>query len=249
MARLPKAHKGDDVGSALNSQRTGSREKLLETAIEVFANIGYNAAGARQLTDTAGTNLGAINYHFGSKEGLYCAALDHIASKVLKIMEPTNNRLANSVSDEDSADKLLNLALSFMEDWVDIVLGIKLVGWRSSYSLLFARCEFEQPTQTATLFNELMEKLCYRFIPLIARIQKLPPDDAEVRMLVSTLLAQPVILRPRADGCSIGLVREKVDQRFRDAVQSRIRANTAAILKAGIHHQLAVVLPRVDGHP
>jgi hypothetical protein len=26
-------------------------------------------------------------------------------------------------------------------------------------------------------------------------------------------------------------------------VQSRVRANTAAILKAGIHHQLAVVLP------
>lgn len=44
---------------------------LLEAARELFASRGYDGASIRAITDRASANLGAVNYHFGSKEALY----------------------------------------------------------------------------------------------------------------------------------------------------------------------------------
>lgn len=50
-------------------QRT--RSLILKTAAEIFANEGFRGTTVRDIVDQAGVNLAAINYHFGSKEGLY----------------------------------------------------------------------------------------------------------------------------------------------------------------------------------
>jgi TetR/AcrR family transcriptional regulator, regulator of cefoperazone and chloramphenicol sensitivity len=52
-----------------------TRQQLLETAAEVFADVGYRAATVRQICERAGTNIAAVNYHFGDKEQLYQAVL------------------------------------------------------------------------------------------------------------------------------------------------------------------------------
>jgi AcrR family transcriptional regulator len=44
---------------------------LLEAARDLFASRGYDGASIRAITDRAGTNLGAVTYHFGTKEALY----------------------------------------------------------------------------------------------------------------------------------------------------------------------------------
>jgi AcrR family transcriptional regulator len=48
---------------------------LIEAARRIFADKGYEAASVRQITAAAAANLGAITYHFGSKQGLYDAVL------------------------------------------------------------------------------------------------------------------------------------------------------------------------------
>jgi len=47
-----------------------TRRRILETAIEVFAREGYEGTSTRELAAAAGVNLPAIQYYFGSKEGL-----------------------------------------------------------------------------------------------------------------------------------------------------------------------------------
>lgn len=49
----------------------GTRERLLDAAERLFAERGLAGTSVRQITDAAKANLAAINYHFGSKEGLY----------------------------------------------------------------------------------------------------------------------------------------------------------------------------------
>jgi AcrR family transcriptional regulator len=46
-------------------------DRLLNTAERLFAERGYEASGVRALAAEAGVNLGAVTYHFGSKEKLY----------------------------------------------------------------------------------------------------------------------------------------------------------------------------------
>ena len=53
----------------------GTRAKLLEAAGEEFAAKGYEAASIRKICDRVGANSAAVNYHFGSKEQLYVAAV------------------------------------------------------------------------------------------------------------------------------------------------------------------------------
>lgn len=50
---------------------TGStKERILSAAETLFAQRGFDGASLRQLTSSAGVNLAAVNYHFGSKEKL-----------------------------------------------------------------------------------------------------------------------------------------------------------------------------------
>ncbi|MDD2764497.1 MAG: TetR family transcriptional regulator [Opitutaceae bacterium] len=54
---------------AIESEAT--REKVLKAAERLFSKNGFSGASLRQITEEAGANLAAVNYHFGSKEDLY----------------------------------------------------------------------------------------------------------------------------------------------------------------------------------
>ncbi len=62
-------------GTADNEMRPGqeTRERILDAAETAFMQHGFDGASMRTITATAGVNLAAANYHFGSKEGLLCA--------------------------------------------------------------------------------------------------------------------------------------------------------------------------------
>lgn len=53
----------------------GTKEKLLDAAEALFAEHGVHRASLRAITQKAGANLAAVNYHFGSKEELLRAVL------------------------------------------------------------------------------------------------------------------------------------------------------------------------------
>src|SRR5207244_8220484 len=52
-----------------------TREKIIKAASRAFARNGYEGASIRAIVAEADVNQAAINYHFGSKEGLYRAVL------------------------------------------------------------------------------------------------------------------------------------------------------------------------------
>ncbi|MBQ0937319.1 CerR family C-terminal domain-containing protein [Ideonella paludis] len=51
-----------------------TRERLLLTALRLFAQRGFSATSTREIAQAAGANVAAIAYHFGDKAGLYRAA-------------------------------------------------------------------------------------------------------------------------------------------------------------------------------
>ena len=59
----------DTIHSA--GPRTDTSAALLDAARELFAERGFDGASVRAITERAGVNLGAVTYHFGSKEALY----------------------------------------------------------------------------------------------------------------------------------------------------------------------------------
>lgn len=56
------------------------RERLVEAGRELFAQAGFDGASVRDITAMAHANLGAITYHFGSKEALYHTVIERFAT-------------------------------------------------------------------------------------------------------------------------------------------------------------------------
>lgn len=54
-----------------------TKARLIKAAGEVFAEHGFRSATVREICRRADTHLGAMNYHFRDKEGLYAAVIEH----------------------------------------------------------------------------------------------------------------------------------------------------------------------------
>ncbi len=65
----------------------GSKERILDVAVKLFASQGYAGTGLRELSAGAQVNLAMINYFFGSKKGLLREILDVFFAEYLLIAE------------------------------------------------------------------------------------------------------------------------------------------------------------------
>jgi AcrR family transcriptional regulator len=68
-----------------------TREKIIKAASRAFALGGYEGASIRAIVAEADVNQAAINYHFGSKEGLYRAVLQAAVRALMTDGEATEN--------------------------------------------------------------------------------------------------------------------------------------------------------------
>ncbi len=100
---------GGAEGRGGRSQAT--RERILDAAERLFAEHGFAGTSHRQITAEAGVNLAAVNYHFGSKEELFLAA-------VLRRLEPVNRRRLEMLEEAEARSdppRLEELAQAFVE--------------------------------------------------------------------------------------------------------------------------------------
>jgi AcrR family transcriptional regulator len=61
----------------------GPKLKLIEAAEKLFAENGFDVVSVRDITQAAGSNVAAVNYHFGSRDGL-------VAVVMTRYMTPVN---------------------------------------------------------------------------------------------------------------------------------------------------------------
>jgi AcrR family transcriptional regulator len=59
-----------------------TRDRILDAALSIFAQHGFDGTTTRDIAARAGTNLGLLQYYFGGKEKLWRAAVDQVFAEL-----------------------------------------------------------------------------------------------------------------------------------------------------------------------
>lgn len=64
-----------------------SRQRIIDTALTLFATLGFEKASTRRIAKEANVNISAIAYYFGDKAGLYRTVFTEAMSKPVDDIE------------------------------------------------------------------------------------------------------------------------------------------------------------------
>ncbi len=104
-----------------NTREDGAETKarLIQCAGRLIADQGYDRTTSKDICRLAGVNMAAVNYHFGSREGLYQAVLDEVYHYVLSPVE-IETIYHMDIGPREKLMKLLDLYVKealFSESW------------------------------------------------------------------------------------------------------------------------------------
>ncbi len=87
-----------------------TRERVIEAALQAFAERGFDGATTREIAARAGINQGLIGYHFASKEDLWKAAVE----RIFGLLRGSFAQRLEALADVDAGTRLAALVRHFV---------------------------------------------------------------------------------------------------------------------------------------
>ena len=97
----PQASRPRQAGDSPKSLRT--RARILDTALKLFAEIGYHPASNAVIAEASGLTRGAMLYHFATREALLDSVIPHIQAARAQLFEAAANEMPAGADRTDHA--------------------------------------------------------------------------------------------------------------------------------------------------
>jgi AcrR family transcriptional regulator len=94
-----------ETGKALETS-----QRILDAAELLFVEHGFAGTSMRQITSAAGVNIAAVNYYFGSKDGLFQAVFERRAEPFAQLSTRKIDELTAAKNDYSA----IEVAQAFM---------------------------------------------------------------------------------------------------------------------------------------
>jgi len=150
-----------------------TKERILDAAEQLFSDQGFSATSVRAITQKAEVNLAALNYHFGSKEGL----IEAVFSRRIGPLNETRLQLLQELDPAVSEDS------PTLEQVLEAFLAPALrLSRDASGGEQFMRLMGRAHTESRDFFRQRLAK---QFMPVFHQFQKafhrslpqIPPQD------------------------------------------------------------------------
>jgi len=153
--------------------RQDARERILDVSEELFANGSFASVSVRNVTTRADVNLSAVNYYFGSKQGLFQAVYVRRATLMnherLQLLHEADER-AQAAGCDVSLRELISAMLTPPIFWLcDQEKGY------SVYIRFLARAYLEEASDMSNVLRQEVD-VFDRFVPYFKKIK---PDLSE----------------------------------------------------------------------
>ncbi|TKI03357.1 CerR family C-terminal domain-containing protein [Martelella alba] len=164
-----------------------TRRRIMDSAIELFGEMGFEGASTRHIAKSAGVNPPALQYYFGNKEGLYVACAEYLVTENKAWLEPFLAKMA--ARECADADACIETVYLLLEAIMDHILSRKIT---SGQRLFYARMQLGQgPSGAAESFsNKLFSRLHTVVVGLVAQVCHASVEDELIQFRAMSLLGQ-----------------------------------------------------------
>jgi AcrR family transcriptional regulator len=168
---------------AVPSKETETQQRILESAVRLFAERGYQATSVREITADAGCNVAAVNYHFGGKENLYLETfrelLADLRDRRIRRVEADTEASAGSQTLEMLLESIAN---AFLEPFVEGGRGQLLIGF-------MAHEMADRQLPPRVFVDEFIRPMFDAYVDGLERVGP-PLEEASARMCIMSLMGQ-----------------------------------------------------------
>jgi len=185
-----------------------TRERILDTAERLFAERGFAGTSVREITDAAAANLGAVNYHFQSKENLYAEVFARRAALIRDRVAAAAREAAGTPS-ERPEEALGAFGRVFLAPHKKRDTTLRLLD-------LFAREMIERRLPPGFLVREIQVPLLAALTGIVRQVRPGLPD-AVARACAQSFLAQLMQIAKGA-GAALGSVDDQLEHAVRFTV-------------------------------
>ncbi|WP_283133195.1 TetR/AcrR family transcriptional regulator [Rhizohabitans arisaemae] len=160
---------------------SSTRDRLIDSAVRLFGEKGFEATSLRAVTDAADSNVAAVNYHFGSKEGLLRAVIDG----TMRAVNEERRRRLDELEARSPVPSVAELVRAFVEPGVALTTGHGVNG--SVVERFIGRMMGESDPRVRQIFADQVDRVEGRYLAAMARA--LPGrDEGDVRFAYTSML-------------------------------------------------------------
>ena len=196
-----------------------TRQKLLAAAIESFGHHGFAGTSIRDIAATAGVNIAGIAYHFGGKDQLYRACLEHITETIRQgLSERLGPRNETSLSPAEARHALKDTLFAVTE----LLLATPKV---ASFVRVVVREQMDPSPAFDILYAQFMDPMHRRLCSLWSMAAGSDPEGEATKIAVFSLLGQVLLFRIARAGAFRRMGWRDIGERELNALKNRIAIN------------------------
>jgi TetR/AcrR family transcriptional regulator, regulator of cefoperazone and chloramphenicol sensitivity len=208
-----------------------TRLRIIEAAIELFGEYGFDGASTRDIAARAGVNAPALQYYFENKEGVLRACAEYIADDAWAAFEPAVTHAREVLRNHGDIPALIEAFLGILGTIADRMF-LKASSERG-HRLFFAREQAGHEPSIATdiLTTRVRRPLNEVGAELIARITGKAPDDPVTLIRLLSLHGQLAVfhIAQRASFSLLGW--KELDASKGEMIKHTLREQTRTLLE------------------
>lgn len=206
-----------------------TRRRIIDAAIRLFGERGYEGASTRDIAKLAGVNAPALQYYFDNKEGVYRACAEDIADSSWQHFRPSLEA-AQAALDANADREALFEAFSAIQDALADHL---LTSYDAQARRLFIA--HEQAGHGPSMLFDIMDrnvKTCMRDVSgeLLSRLTGTPAKDPLTLVRVMTLRGQLMVFHIAHKSTLSSLGWDSVTPERLDFLKKTVRAQTRTLI-------------------
>lgn len=200
-----------------------TRTALIEAAIRLFGERGYDAVSTRDIADLAAANIGSIAYHFGGKPGLRLACAEHVIANIAATVGPAFLRPLPPLAPDEALEMIERMMRVFTNFW--------MVNESSQSFVNFMLREMLVKGEVSELFYSVwMKPMHKRFCELFGVATGRDPCSHEVKIAVFSFIGQVFHFRVGQPLIMRRLEWDELGEREAEHIVDGLVRNTRAIV-------------------